>query len=37
MASTHNPTTKVFFALTMSLDGYIAPAGMGLEHADDPS
>ena len=31
------PTSKVFFAVSMSLDGYIAPAGMDLEHADDPS
>ena len=37
MASTQTPTSKVFFAVSMSLDGYIAPAGMDLEHADDPS
>jgi dihydrofolate reductase len=29
--------SKVFFSVAMSLDGYIAPAGMELEHADDPS
>jgi dihydrofolate reductase len=28
---------KVFFAMSMSLDGYIAPAGMELEHAADPT
>jgi dihydrofolate reductase len=28
---------KVFFSVAMSLDGYIAPAGMEMEHADDPS
>lgn len=28
MASTQTPTSKVFFAVSMSLDGYIAPAGM---------
>ncbi len=27
---------KVFFSVGMSLDGYIAPEGMDLEHADDP-
>ena len=37
MASTQTTTSKVFFAVSMSLDGYIAPAGMDLEHADDPS
>ena len=37
MTSTQTPTSKVFFAVSMSLDGYIAPAGMDLEHADDPS
>lgn len=29
--------TKVFFSVGMSLDGYIAPEGMDLEHSDDPS
>lgn len=28
--------TKVFFSVSMSLDGYIAPAGMEMEHAHDP-
>lgn len=28
--------TTVFFALSVSVDGYIAPAGMTMEHADDP-
>ncbi|RYG53803.1 MAG: dihydrofolate reductase [Chitinophagaceae bacterium] len=28
---------KVFFAVSMSLDGYIAPEGMDLAHADDPT
>src|SRR5215207_7386144 len=37
MASTPTSADKVFFAVSMSLDGYIAPAGMDLEHADDPS
>ena len=37
MASAQTPASKVFFAVSMSLDGYIAPAGMDLEHADDPS
>jgi dihydrofolate reductase len=27
---------KVFFSVTMSLDGFIAPDGMDLDHADDP-
>jgi dihydrofolate reductase len=27
---------KVFFSVGMSLDGYIAPDGMDLDHADDP-
>src|SRR5215211_9160148 len=36
MAPTQTPTSKVFFAVSMSLDGYIAPAGMDLEHAEDP-
>lgn len=29
--------SKVFFHVAMSLDGYIAPEGMELEHAHDPS
>ena len=29
--------SKVFFFVAMSLDGYIAPAGMDMEHADDPN
>lgn len=28
--------TKVFFSVGMSLDGYIAPGGMDLAHANDP-
>jgi dihydrofolate reductase len=28
---------KVFFSVTMSLDGFIAPDGMDLDHADDPA
>jgi dihydrofolate reductase len=27
---------KVFFSVTMSIDGFIAPEGMDLDHADDP-
>ena len=29
-------TSKVYFAVSMSLDGYIAPDGMDLEHGHDP-
>jgi dihydrofolate reductase len=29
--------SKVFFSVSMSLDGYIAPEGMELEHAHDPT
>lgn len=29
--------TKVFFSVSMSLDGFVAPAGMDMEHAFDPS
>ena len=29
-------TSKVFFDVVMSLDGFIAPEGMDLAHADDP-
>jgi dihydrofolate reductase len=28
--------SKVFFSVTLSLDGLIAPAGMDMEHADNP-
>ncbi|HEX6798750.1 MAG TPA: dihydrofolate reductase family protein [Ktedonobacterales bacterium] len=28
--------SKVFFSVSMSLDGFIAPEGMDLEHASDP-
>ncbi len=28
---------NVFFSVVMSLDGFIAPAGMDLAHADDPN
>jgi len=28
--------SKVFFSVSMSLDGFIAPEGMDLAHADDP-
>ena len=28
---------KVFFSVSMSLDGFIAPEGMDMAHADDPS
>jgi dihydrofolate reductase len=29
--------TRVFFSVSMSLDGYIAPDGMDMAHANDPS
>jgi dihydrofolate reductase len=29
--------SKVFFSVSVSLDGYLAPPGMDLEHASDPS
>lgn len=29
--------SKLFFSMTMSLDGFIAPAGMSMAHADDPA
>jgi dihydrofolate reductase len=29
--------SKVFFSVGMSLDGYMAPEGMDLTHADDPN
>src|SRR4051794_2835563 len=32
-----HPMSNVFFFVTMSLDGYIAPGGMDLTHAHDPS
>lgn len=28
---------KVFFSMAMSLDGFVAPEGMDMEHFDDPS
>jgi dihydrofolate reductase len=28
--------SKVFFSMTLSLDGFVAPAGMDMEHAEDP-
>ncbi len=28
---------KVFFSVVTSLDGFIAPEGMDLAHADDPN
>ena len=30
------PTSKVFFDVVMSLDGFIAPEGMDMAHADEP-
>jgi len=32
-----NRTGKVFFAVSMSLDGFIAPLGMDLDHAFEPA
>lgn len=29
--------SKVFFSVSLSLDGYLAPPGMDLEHAGDPT
>lgn len=29
--------SKVFFSVGMSLDGFMAPEGMDMEHADDPN
>jgi len=29
--------SKVFFSVGMSLDGFLAPEGMELPHADDPN
>ena len=29
--------SKVFFSVSMSLDGFIAPAGMEMDHAGDPT
>jgi len=29
--------SKVFFSVVMSMDGFIAPEGMDLQHADDPT
>lgn len=37
MSTDRIPSTKVFFAVSMSLDGAIAPDGMDLEHGHDPS
>jgi dihydrofolate reductase len=31
------PMSKVFFSVSVSLDGYLAPPGMDLEHAFDPA
>jgi dihydrofolate reductase len=36
MASTEKHSSKVFFSVGMSLDGFMAPAGMDMAHADDP-
>jgi dihydrofolate reductase len=33
----NNPMSNVFVSLSISLDGYIAPAGMDLAHASDPT
>ena len=30
-------TSKVFFSVSLSLDGYLAPPGMDIEHAGDPT
>ena len=30
-------SSKVFFSVAMSLDGFIAPEGMDMAHADDPN
>jgi hypothetical protein len=30
-------TTKVFFSVSVSLDGYLVPPGMDLPHAGDPT
>src|SRR6476620_6216886 len=32
-----NTMSKVFFSVGMSLDGYIVPEGMELDHANDPN
>jgi dihydrofolate reductase len=29
--------SKVFFSVSVSLDGYLTPPGMDIEHADDPT
>lgn len=29
--------SKVFFLVSVSLDGYLAPPGMDMEHASDPT
>jgi len=35
--SMNTGASKVYFAVSMSLDGYIAPEGMDLEHGHDPA
>jgi len=37
MSITEKQVSKVFFSVGMSLDGFMAPAGMELAHADDPT
>ena len=37
MSTEQFPAAKVFFAVSMSLDGVIAPDGMDLEHGHDPA
>ena len=37
MAGTEKHAGKVFVSVGMSLDGFIAPAGMELTYANDPS
>ena len=37
MSAQQVPATKVFFAVSMSLDGFIAPDGMDLDHSHDPA
>ena len=29
--------SKVFFSVSVSFDGYLAPPGMDMEHAGDPT
>jgi hypothetical protein len=33
----HKQMSKVFFSVSVSLDGYLVPPGMDLEHAGDPT